>query len=445
MLKITPTEFISILERGEFDNIIGVEESDQIEFKESSYILDGPRQKWELAKDVAAFLNTNGGLLVIGYRTERVKNALVDRVIQHKPVEKGLINWEAYKQILSSWIYPTDNDLTAQWFPDDISIEKAVFVLKIPPQSESKKFFLIKQIDNPDGKFPGAIGIPYRNGDAIEWKRPETIYHLLNCNREANINNQSKKETLHTISFNNKEQFIKKRCTDIENAARWEEVPFFALHAISESPIKRPVDFYNEDGFSRSLENPEILRNRGFHIRTGNKVEIKKDGSLVSSSLRRILWLSPECFFSAGAVADQDFLGWYVSENGPPIIINPHVLVEFTLEFCRFFHQHLKILSQKKWSLWISIVGFDRLQVFLVPELGRRGNSFLLHKENLLPKHTSFNPNMNKMVYSLDSPGKDAYQLIEEFYAFFGFPPDDIPFVENESISKQLLLDYFKK
>jgi len=64
-LDAWPNHRLSRARRGE--PLVGTEESDQLDFKLAPYVLDAPHQKWELAKDVAAFANRRGGVIVIGY------------------------------------------------------------------------------------------------------------------------------------------------------------------------------------------------------------------------------------------------------------------------------------------------------------------------------------------------------------------------------------------
>ena len=81
-------ELLLALERRDYDSILGTAESEQIDFKEAPYQLDSPRQRWELAKDVAALANARGGLIVLGFRTSRDENHLVDTASEHRRYKK---------------------------------------------------------------------------------------------------------------------------------------------------------------------------------------------------------------------------------------------------------------------------------------------------------------------------------------------------------------------
>jgi predicted HTH transcriptional regulator len=64
-------EIRRILSSGEFDNLIGRSEDDQLEFKKSPYQLEDKRQKAELAKDVSSMANVRGGIILIGVETHQ--------------------------------------------------------------------------------------------------------------------------------------------------------------------------------------------------------------------------------------------------------------------------------------------------------------------------------------------------------------------------------------
>ncbi len=425
------TELLLALEREHFDTVLNTAESDYVDFKEAPYHLKSPNQKWELAKDVAAFANSQGGVIVMGYRTNRPQNALVDQAVQHRPIQKALINWDAYRQTIGAWVYPHIEGLTPLWFPADGAVDSGVFAIVIPPQLEATKYFVVRELDRPDGTFPGALGVPTRQGDVVSWIKPETVHHLI---REAlGVRRSGFTRAIATdqaVLNQGQQDRVQARCLQVEDLAGWPNVPFIAFHSIPGEPIRRPNDFYAESGLRRELEHTEALRAAGFHIGTDAPVDIQIDGSLATAESRRALWLSPDGFFSAACRADEEFLGWYINQGGRrPIVINSRVLAEFTLEFTRFFHKRLKPLFAGPWSLWLSLVGLDRDGgVVLGPEYGRGACRGPLQPTSFL------------QVKSLASPGQDAYQLLVEFYALFGLPPDGIQFVEAGSVSESLLL-----
>ena len=62
-------DIIRFLQDGQFDALIGRAEDAFLEFKGSPYQLAVNEQRQELAKDVSALANANGGIILIGFRT----------------------------------------------------------------------------------------------------------------------------------------------------------------------------------------------------------------------------------------------------------------------------------------------------------------------------------------------------------------------------------------
>lgn len=71
------SEVLEKLAAKDFEGLIGLWESVWLEAKESPYILDAPKQKLELAKDVSALANSIGGIIVLGFDTARDSDLLV--------------------------------------------------------------------------------------------------------------------------------------------------------------------------------------------------------------------------------------------------------------------------------------------------------------------------------------------------------------------------------
>jgi len=99
MANLTPGQIIDCLARGEENRLAGIEESDQLDFKLAPYVLDAPHQKWELAKDVAAFANRRGGVIVIGIQTERRPNEIIELAAEIRPVRKAVVDLQQYRGV----------------------------------------------------------------------------------------------------------------------------------------------------------------------------------------------------------------------------------------------------------------------------------------------------------------------------------------------------------
>ena len=68
--KLSIADIAAILESGDFSPLIGALEDEHLECKSAPYQLDQERGKMELAKDVSALANADGGFILIGVTTE---------------------------------------------------------------------------------------------------------------------------------------------------------------------------------------------------------------------------------------------------------------------------------------------------------------------------------------------------------------------------------------
>ena len=59
--NLTPEEVVTILESGNFDDLIGVVEDEYVEAKQEPYQLVDEHNKQELAKDISGMANSKGG------------------------------------------------------------------------------------------------------------------------------------------------------------------------------------------------------------------------------------------------------------------------------------------------------------------------------------------------------------------------------------------------
>lgn len=73
---------------GQLARFVGLPESAWLDVKSGPYRLDNPGSAAELAKDVAAFANGGGGLLLVGFSTRREgAREIIDKL---RPVPSGL-------------------------------------------------------------------------------------------------------------------------------------------------------------------------------------------------------------------------------------------------------------------------------------------------------------------------------------------------------------------
>ncbi|MEW2180908.1 hypothetical protein AB0890_31845 [Streptomyces sp. NPDC005406] len=152
------------LKESRLDVLLGLEESSWLDVKNGIYNLENPEHEQELLKDVASFANTStGGLLVVGFKTEKAHDAEV--VSELKPVPRKLVDLDRHRKLIDGNLIPTVRDLSVDWF--DCGEEKGVLVIDIPAQPSTSQPFVVP--GPAKGAPTEAIAVPMRRGDRTVW------------------------------------------------------------------------------------------------------------------------------------------------------------------------------------------------------------------------------------------------------------------------------------
>jgi hypothetical protein len=162
-----------------WDRFVGTPESVVLDVKSGVYRLDDPVSAGELIKDVAAFANSRGGLLLVGFGT-RVENGreIIDEL---KPVPAGLVDVDRYRKLVRDRVRPLVRDLSVVFY--HVDDERGVLVIDIPSQPETAKPFVVP---GPEGRrTPTAVGVPIRDADATHWLSHDDLQRLLSTGWNA--------------------------------------------------------------------------------------------------------------------------------------------------------------------------------------------------------------------------------------------------------------------
>lgn len=105
-----------------------VEESTILEYK-SSFAIQNSKWREELAKDISAMANSNGGTIVFGIKQKDSGNG---NAVAYKltPIPSSEMTKDKLSQLLSANIQPIINNLEITYIPE--SMEGGYFVLEIP-------------------------------------------------------------------------------------------------------------------------------------------------------------------------------------------------------------------------------------------------------------------------------------------------------------------------
>lgn len=199
MAEFSIKELEKIINDSGFDSLIGKIENDFFDCKSQIYDLKNEYSKRELAKDVSSFANLNGGYILIGPKIDDSKTHFGDEVKEISFIDKNLVDTEQYNSVINDWIYPKVDGVQIEWQATRES-DRGILIIKIPPQRENQKPFLIKKIVEEKKNSEIIFGYSKRKQDKSESLKIEDIHRAIRDGLlyDKNIENR----------FNNLESFI---------------------------------------------------------------------------------------------------------------------------------------------------------------------------------------------------------------------------------------------
>jgi hypothetical protein len=164
---MTQEELLAILGRGDFEAVVGAPEIAEIDFKQTPYRADEAAEAFELAKDVTALAHgEEGGLLVIGFKTEAHEESAIDTVVSVHPFPRAMFNRDQWLSKVDQLAYPTVVGLDVQFIASRDDRERGIAIVTIPPQARGARYFVVAKAFVPEGGAPGwLLGISVRSAD----------------------------------------------------------------------------------------------------------------------------------------------------------------------------------------------------------------------------------------------------------------------------------------
>ena len=174
-----------IVRNRQFANLIGEIENEYFDVKNQPYYFDSSDRakrelaKRELAKDVAAFANSSGGFIFLGFKTKPSMSHPGEEVDEISPFLQAQVDVDRYSKLLNEWLYPEPLGIKVEWFSHGEDPEKGVVAITVPSQEERHKPYLIKR-DVVDGKGSETLlGYVQRRGDRTSIRSIVEIHQAL--------------------------------------------------------------------------------------------------------------------------------------------------------------------------------------------------------------------------------------------------------------------------
>jgi len=179
---LTLTTTLDVVRSGHARGLIGQPEGPWFEGKGAAYLLTTDEDKWELAKDVGAFANSEtGGLVLIGARTQKKQGIDVVRSVTDIPL--ALVDVSRYRKVLIAWLHPRVEGLDIATV--DHHGGRGVAFIYVPPQREELKPFVTRGVVAAGRIHATHVSIPVRDGQETRYASPAEVHSLLQAGRIA--------------------------------------------------------------------------------------------------------------------------------------------------------------------------------------------------------------------------------------------------------------------
>jgi hypothetical protein len=160
--------------------LVGQPESTWLEVKRKPYDLEREEQRIEIAKDIAAFANAGGGLIIFGFSTR--SRSGVDVITRARSIDTSSVSPQRYSQIVRARVFPMPEKLTFVRLGDG---KQGFAYIKIPHQPEELRPFFLRKTLSGSGVTSTSLTIPVRTGAEVEYGTAESIHSLIVAGRVA--------------------------------------------------------------------------------------------------------------------------------------------------------------------------------------------------------------------------------------------------------------------
>src|ERR1700753_2241832 len=123
MAVSTQAELIGALNAGEYEKVLGTAECAWLDAKQSPYKCEpgnpsklSPEGRYELCKDISAFANDSGGVVLIGVKEKLSPTSGESVADKITPVKVAAIRLAHYKQAVLGNVYPIVTEIEWRWY-----------------------------------------------------------------------------------------------------------------------------------------------------------------------------------------------------------------------------------------------------------------------------------------------------------------------------------------
>ncbi|WP_165983977.1 helix-turn-helix domain-containing protein [Streptomyces sp. YIM 98790] len=434
MASLSRSALIEALAAGRPDDLRGVAENSWLDFKRSPYDLTSEKGRFELCKDVAAFANDQGGLLVLGVGTEKKSNQALEVASDFKPFPQCRADVVQYVDTLNEYLRPRVA-VSHHWYHDPgrstAGPNLYYLVLEVEPIPELSRYVLVRKMINDKGRFAEGLAVSVRHGDRTVYMPSEDVYQLINEGLRM-------RDALPASALvPAQEQWgvePDQSLDELEQRQDWAETPVLLWQSLPSKPSSQILPgLHSHDGIKGALRRQDVLRDSGFNFADNTGRLQTLSGGLFIGRRRCAVWVRPDGLMTAGAVANMDMLCWGAQPLARVQRINVHVVTEMTLEYFRLADKLVIPRVPGPWRHRIVVRRFGGEQPRVLAPGGGMMQSFL--SDASPPSADTW----DHTWAANGDPERDAYEALERFYTLFGVDVASNPDVEGVRVLEERL------
>lgn len=434
MPVLSANELRGVLDNQTFDQLLGTRESSWLEFKSQPYQLATDFGAWELAKDVAAFANASGGVIVVGVRTVKQEGINVDVATELRPMPPGLSNQQRHMHVINAGMFPVPDGVVLS--TSTVDGDKQLLVIEVPAQPEHSKPFLVRYLVDKDDRRLAGFGWPVRTGDIVTWQSCERFQSLLSLEgavrRLFAAGDQTGPRPPLTLPPDSgaRASAIRERI-DSSAAA-------LILQASPRHPVELTDIMYGDHGIAGALRRLRPLRDRGFNLTPGLDTDVRGPLGIEYGGRWRTA-IDHTGLVTLVIPTDTNSLGWAMDQRGDKNAINSVVLAELVNGFFRILYDVVLAESKVPHESWI--VGIRAVEMMSKQVKLAKGWPRYIHDDEI---ERARSDEFERTIALSGNQDADTCSALSIFYALFGLAPEDVPFCRDKSFSPSEFLESTK-
>ncbi|GAA1613932.1 hypothetical protein GCM10009733_007580 [Nonomuraea maheshkhaliensis] len=419
---------IEALASGRAEELLDTAENAWLDFKSSPYALKSDKAKFELCKDVAAFANAQGGLLVLGVKASKRSDKAMEVATDLHPFPQERADVDGYIDTLNDYLRPRVA-INHRWYEDHSrsrgqDATSYYLVIEVEPVPESDRYVIVRRTLNDKGMFADGLAVPVRHGDRTVYLPSEDVYRLISEGLRSRY-------ALSTVSAPPGQELQEAADQSIDSLQRlqdWDDEPVLMWQSIPPHTVQILPGLHSDNGVRGALRNQDVLRPVGFNFFDSTGRLRTHEGGVLIGQGRRAVWVRPDGVTTAAAIATPAMLCWAMEARGLPQRLNSLVLAEMTLEYFRLADEVVVPLISGTWRHRIVARRFAGEHPRVLGP-GGSGESIFLSDGWPASMDT-----WDSTWPAVADPERDAYEALQRIYALFGIDAGTNPDVEGDRV-----------